>query len=605
METNDLLRSLFAAMFAYTREKLRGKATADDISSAVRSVLESMQIEEQQISWADAPTISVTTAKRRDALYRAVYLLAHVTHLDEPKVGYIPGEGDKMTREDTICGRVTGLDGELMDLLPAIGSTVVQKLQEARREGGLVRITGLVVSVPARMSVGHAAVNLGNVGQYALHVIDLQSTTSTLDLLGATPVEREETRQLLDELRADGVSPFTHLTETVIEGLGVVGRTEIPEIYAALRFVVLQAVSSGFVGTSPGRLHLELVGPPGQGKKLVSLAARALNPVAREASATKVSPAGLVGASYQTGKGWASTPGLLPLASEGVLVVQDAHGWSRSQVGKLAPIFQELMEEGVVRDSVAGGTTHVARTALVIDANRHGQLGGIGGHGEAPILTVVPIISRLDCMIEIPLDVGRSWRVGAEMYGTFKFTAGGDFERQPWVRRARLLVALLRDEHPEIDDSGATAALREAHCEIEQANHTFMQTNPVEASAIAGRMVISLTRLVRASARAHDRKVATTEDAGVALEFFRYKLNFMKMAIGRVRASDCPGGEKRQREAYYARYAGQEVTAKDVQADVERDLGQQVTDKTIRRDLGDLGATKQNGRWLLPPRKAS
>lgn len=600
MDTDSILRSLFAAMFAYARDKLRGNATTKDISDAAKAALEQMSIDELRLSWEGAPTLTVTEAKRQASLHRPVYVLAHVTHLDEPHVALIPREDEGTDRCDAICGKVTGHDGEILELLPALGTSIVEKLQRNRRVGALVRITGLVASVPMRLSGNHAAANVSDVHKYVLHVVDVEPTTSALDLLGATADERAETRQFLDALRAEGVTPYAHLNETLLTELRIVGGTDIPELFDAISFTVLQALSTSFVGHASGRLHLLLVGPPGHGKKLVGMAAKALNPIAVEASASKVSPAGLASASHRTATGWASTPGLLPRASEGVLVVQDAQGWSPSTVGKIAPILQELIEDGVVRDGVAGGCTRVARTALILDANRTAQLGGSTRAAEAAILTQRPLLSRIDSMIEIRLDVDRSWRVAGEMYGSLG-QGSGVLEDQPWVRRLRLLVAHLRDAHPEIRDAGATEALRQAHDEIRQSNEVLSDMRGDDLSAVAGRMPITLMRMVWASARAHDRDVATAEDARLALHFFRYKLTFLALNQGHVPVSDRPGVRNARRD-YYARYEGQEVSVRTVRQDMQEDLGEAVSTKTIKRDLTKLGAVERKGLWLLPPK---
>ena len=47
--------------------------------------------------------------------------------------------------------------------------------------------------------------------------------------------------------------------------------------------------------------------------------------------------------------------GLLPQADGGVLLLQDAHAIGHSKIQQIAPILQELIEDGVVRDSTAGG----------------------------------------------------------------------------------------------------------------------------------------------------------------------------------------------------------------------------------------------------------
>ncbi len=598
MNHEAYLHTLFVAMLAYAQENLRGKFTPDQIRAAARAAIDDMQLSEMAPSWDGAPTLSVREAKRQCRLYCPISVLARVTSISEQMVATIPTDDESgETQQDAILVSVTGTDGEKLELLPILGERLVGILQDAHRSSAGVRIQGVMISVPTKMTPqgGSSSMRL-----YALHVLDVSVSGSAMDLLGATQAERDATEQLAQDLAASGETPYEFLLGRVMENLGVVdGDEPVSELFDAIRFTILQALSTGFVGHAPARLHIVLVGPPGQGKKLAALAARALNPVSLEASASKISAAGLVAASRRTSGGWVSEPGLLPLASEGVLVVQDAHAWGAPTFAKIAPILYEVIEDGVVRDSVAGGSRRVARTSLVIDSNRLRQVHQLGSGGEATILTNVPLLSRLDTVIEIPLDVDRAWRVGGAMYGSFTEHGNQDLDAQPWVREVRLLVAYLRDRHPMIDCSGVTEELRAAHEEIRKANELFLKTSPNDASAIPIRMAISMTRLVMASARAHDRAAAMTEDVEVALIYVRRKLEFMKMATAGP-VSDGPDVRRTRRAAYYARYAGQTVTSAQVEADLKNDGIDEADNRTVRRDLAELGATRKGKNWTLP-----
>ena len=118
------------------------------------------------------------------------------------------------------------------------------------------------------------------------------------------------------------------------------------------------------------------------------------------------------------------------------------------------------------------------------------------------------------------------------------------------------------------------------------------------------RLAVNFTRLVMASARAHDRSYATGQDVELALGYVRTKVNFMRAAakLAAVPVSQCPGGRRAADEEFWTRRAGTEVVASDLRDQYEEETGTAVSLKTILRELQRREATNPaHGRWRLPP----
>lgn len=602
----DLLRILFVALFSRTRELLKGEATMEEITRAARAVLNSMNVQSAPFGWDDAEPMSVGAARWRENINRPIRLICYVTEVHDPAVIKVPLDDDgAFEYVETTAAKVTGVDGDELQMLDVVGRSLIEQVQNACRDGGLVECLGFVVVLPTKMSAKRMDSELGLAGRFFFHLVAIRSSRSAFDLVCATADERARYQVALSDLVAKGTAPFALIRESLIRNLGIVGRDISDHLMRVLDFVILQAVSLGSVGHAPARLHALVPGPPGHGKKLASLAGRVLNPVCHEASASKVTPAGLVGASYRTADGWRSSPGLLPLASSGLLSVQDAHGWSRGRMAQIAPILQELIEDGEVRDSVAGGRKRSARTALLIDLNRHAhlQVGSRRVESEAPLLCVLPLLSRFDAIIEIPVDAERAWAIGERLYaGLNQGTA--PLDHQDWVRALRLLVAALKDAYPVIDTKPVVPLLESLHRDIRAEHADLIQGSPLEASAIPARMAISLTRFVIASSRAHGRSYATADDVQIAAGFAREKLAFLRTLARSldVQMAASPTERAATREVYYReRWAGQEARPVDVAQAYAEATGEAVSDKTVKRDLERLGARRvRHGVYVIP-----
>jgi hypothetical protein len=383
-----------------------------------------------------------------------------------------------------------------------------------------------------------------------------------------------------------------------------VGLDEFPLLGELLEFVILQAVSLGRVNNSSGRIHILIPGPPGQGKKLPSLAAQALSVACAQLSAAKISAAGLVGTSRSTREGWLSEPGALVRAAHGTAVLQDAHGLSESDLRKLGPVLQELIEDGLVRDSVAGGRTWETPVGLIIDMNRVSQLQAgppRNSRAEAALARLRPLLSRIDVIAEIPPNPGRAWRIGAKMLRTLSQT-GQKLEQQTWTREAKVIVATLRDALPTIDIEPVRDAMTAKFDELRAVNAPLF-ANRDDAGDLATRTAVSMTRLVLASARACGREQANQADVDRAVRFLNKKLQFLALLpLPLVPLSDCPPNRTAHRADWVRQHAGQVVTSAILTEAYQRATGEAVSERTMRRDIQEAGGLWQgSGRWLLPP----
>jgi hypothetical protein len=589
------MRWLFAAVFERLRQMYGDKVSNEELHQAARGALQDVSLEETGPSWQDALPCTVQQTQRLRRLHKPVVVVATIAEWTAPQAvtEVMSHEGEPSAAEhDAIKVRVADATGDIWSL-DILGEELVDRVQARAREGGANQVLAVPIALP---------INFLNPlrKEFFLHVLDLRESKSALDSLGATRDERQRVQEQLATLRRAGVAPVDYLSRQVVASLNVVGLDTFPLLGELLRFTSYQALSCGRIDHAPGRLHAIVAGPPGVGKKLLQLAAKMQNPIAMDASPVKVSAAGLVGASSQgKGRGWTSKPGLLALAAGGVLLLQDAHGWSPSVARKLAPILQEVMEDGVVRDSVAGGITREATAALLIDANRLRHLSVAGGGaahpagGEATILTIRPVLSRADLLCDIPDDAERAWAVGRSMVG--RVGARETPDRAKLVRELQLLVALLRDRHPDIDLEPVRTDMGSAYDRIYEANRDVIRDSP-DAGDIPTRLVITLARYVSAIARGHDRADARSEDVDEAVRYVDKKLAFLRM-LPAARATRAQSAED-----FVTDRAGETVRPSDLVDDFEAQTGTRVHERTMRRIAQRLGGQPAGkGTYLLPP----
>lgn len=594
-------RRLHRSVFAFLRKAVGPQAEDEDIEKLVDLAVPIKNGLPAPVSWEAATPARIRELKKAASVLRPFRVAGSVVEVHEPQVLRLPDAPGEFRRVETTSIRLIDRDGDSVWSLDLLGVDI-QLIHDLRRMASSIEFLCVPIDLPLKLDpkTPQRSVAVGPRG-FFVSIAGARPTNSMLDLLGATAEERSKTEVLLKKLQGEGVAPARYLFEQVVQQLNIVGLDEFAELQDLIHFAVLQALSCGRVDHAPGRLHGLVVGPPGQGKKLVGLVAHALNVTCVELSATKFSAAGLVGASRPTEGGWVSQPGLLPQAAHGVAILQDGHGWEGAAFRKLAPMLQELMEDGTVRDSVAGGLRRDAPTSLLIDLNRSAQVtrGPVGSGHEASLLQNRPVISRIDGIVEIPENVHRSWSISRRLYATMRGGAG-DLDHQPWVRELRLLVALLRDRNPDVSLTQVREVMAAVHDDIYTKNAADFATMP-EASDIPARMAISFARFVAASARGRDSDEAQPSDIDVATTFINRKLEFLKIRGTSYPSSATGTSSPQQRAAWFAGLAGREVHTADVVNAYKEQTGEVICERTARRHLQQAGGVRTGkGQYLIP-----
>lgn len=590
-------QEVLLGLMAFFRNAHGAKLGAEVLDDLARKKLGQIKSSLVPPSWPTARYCDIENVQRLANLHQPVRVVAHIDEISDPASVQIVGEDGQVMQVETISLGLLDSSGDSIAAVDAVGSALVTKLKALARSGKPCELLGTSLALPTKLNKKLTDYGL-NSGRDTLRffVHDGRPSDSAMDFLHATSEERSLMAAWLTHLRGQEKSPREAIAEYLVAGLQIVGLSKFQLMGDLLEITTLQALSCGRVGLSPGRLHLIAAGPPGHGKKILGVAARIQNPACEELSPSKTSVAGLVGAAYKTDKGWTSKPGALARAAEGVVLVQDAHGWSTAEMAKFGPVLQELMEDGRVRDSKAGGLNRDAPAALLIDLNRHAHLGVVGGSGpEAAILRLRPILSRADLLVDIPTDVKRIWDVSSSMLDSLG-NSTVPLERQEWVRHVRLLVAALRDRHPTIDLGPVSELMKTAFNEIRQKNEALFESRP-ETGDVPARLTITFQRLVTALARSRDASVANAGDVARAVHFIGLKLAFLKMAVPTL--GHAANGTSLSE--FLSGKSGVEISPSEVVELYLAASGITISEKTALRHLQRIGATKvSHGRYLVP-----
>ncbi len=588
--SGSLLERLFRAVYMRVRQNFGAQATHDQIERVTNKILAEMR-EPTTVSWEHAAPTTTQAVKRTAMLHRVVRLAGHVAEMRDPQIVHVRASGNddgEIVQVDTTCAKIEGRDGSSIWSLDVTGAELITKLQGAG--SAFVEFLGLVIAMPATIDMKRPDTSVGSArSDFLLHILDVRAATSAFDLLGATLEERLRGQALLDDLRRRSVAPFDYIRETAIKNLQIHGLDKLTVLRDVIDFTVLQSVAGGHVGHAPGTLSVLVIGPPGRGKKLPHVVAEMLNAVSSPMSAACASPAGWVGASTH-GKGrWTSKPGALPRAAGGVAMMQDAHSIPSAKLRELVHILAEVIEDGKVRSSVAGGREWPAQTSLLIDMNTEEQAFGTSS-SRMTLTSYAPILSRLDLIAWIERDDAATWSIAEQLYGTTTRTAAPDSEA--WRRDLQLLVAALRDAHPVVALGGVEEQMRAAHRALSDQKYYGGLPN---AGDYPARLSVSYRRLVTAHARACDRSIATVDDLKAVGKFIMMKLDALKRIVSSDRAASKPS-----LEAFLTTLAGKAVSPATVAAEYKVATDITVDERTARRHLLRVAQKVAHNTYQLP-----
>ncbi len=347
-------------------------------------------------------------------------------------------------------------------------------------------------------------------------------------------------------------------------------------------------------------------------KKLLTTIASILNPVFYEVASNtdKVTPAGLVGTVDRKNGEIFSRPGYLPLASHGVLAIQDFHELTKN-IDKYSGILSMVMEDGKVIDSTSAKKTHNAITSIHVDMNRVSQVKeGININAFGDLNIPLNIISRFDFIMEIPADVKSRGKLAQEIISGEEILGSslGRPKQQEWAKILRRIIVYLSTTFLKIRiPADVSEYLKNS---MEQISKEFEGQKNIDKMLV--RIAVSVKKFVKAIACAEMTDTVTIQHVDEALSFINSKLEFLKNYdenhTAEIKISKADKIQER-RDSLLEKFSGKHLSIKDICSELEvLGLGS-IGQRTITRDLEELenqGLIKhaKHGEWEFPERKS-
>jgi len=407
----------------------------------------------------------------------------------------------------------------------------------------------------------------GTSGEYIFYLKDFNEKISALDVIQATQQEIDEAQKLANGLIKSGKTSLEYIKKTLVENLSIEGLDKAKDLDKCIDFMILQSLSAGISDINSNKLHSLVIGPPGVGKKLLTIIAKILNPVFEEVSSTgsKITAAGLIGNVQRTNSEVRSNPGLIPRASSGVICIQDFHSIKRNR-SEVFSVFSEVMEDGKSTDSTSARQTHETATSIHIDTNKYSQVDP-SGKGYTPLSDIdIPmnILSRFDFIMEIPPDLDRQLKVAyklAREEGGFLYlsTYGNPKLELEWYRELKVLVAYLREYfiaefRPHINE----------YIEQELKKMVDSNGNKEFMADFILRITISIRRFVKALVSANHQLYAHEQFVDLAFKYIKPKIEFLQSLSDKVNIVPDLTTERGKIELIKTEFAGREFSVKDI-----------------------------------------
>lgn len=289
--------------------------------------------------------------------------------------------------------------------------------------------------------------SMKKVSYNTFYIYGMTENIPLMKSLKATVSEKESTRNLFQELKTKNIPIRDFIKKRVVKHFNILNLDKVPDLEKAIDFTILQAFSFGSSSNYVNKIHSLIVGKPGRGKKLLTMIAKAINPISYEVSTDpkKVTSAGLIGRVSRSSVSISSKPGILPKTDGGIVCFQDAHYLPKD----INPILSKVMEDGTIEDSTVAMVTHQARVSIHFDLNRKSDLQNFSG--KLPSLESdfgLPrnIISRFDGIFHISSTNLEFAENVINQISETSFVGNVD-SKQDDLRDIKLLVAYVLDGH--------------------------------------------------------------------------------------------------------------------------------------------------------------
>jgi hypothetical protein len=503
--------------------------------------------------------------------------------------------------------------GFFIDSFPIINHEITDKINRLSRLYTTFDFVGFImprrVLTPAR-KLKNNVLNF--------FIFDLLPSESPLQIIKAKKTEIVQTEARVNQHRDSPGSLLNYVKRQLVESIGIRGLDKATQLDHSLDFMILQALSDGYeqARSLSLKLHSLIIGSPAVGKKLLTQAAKELNPVHQEGHPGKLTPAGISGTAILQKGTWHSKPGLIPLAHQGVFIVQDFHSVDNRKKREIMPVLSMVMEDGVSKDTTAARTTHYALTSVHFDINKRSDVQLVedkttvqqGLQRFDDIGIPMNVLTRFDFIIDIKRDTVRQLETAKDMYSGSRSSSRfrKPDQQSDIMRQLKVLIAYLRSEIPEVEIPTIISeyAGKKYEMLIEVNRDQLQKLNLL--GDFQTRMVNSIDKLVFAIARGDARSTAIKQDVDLAFRFMETKMKFIAtlepFTIPQEWGSSPKAEEIRRRQAFILdRFKGQEVTVRQLYQDHQESYdGPKVTEDTIRADLEKITTKSRHGYFKVP-----
>lgn len=546
--------------------------------------------------WDSIFTNWIFEIKSEEFVGKPVKIVATIGSIKDPEPVEIDDQGTRATAYSITLQDHRGFSIECLPLPHRSFKEIIE--QSFVRRSYLV-LCGTVLSV------------MGKSSGYYFYVQEILTTVTPEDMIYVRPEDGDRVAKKFLTMTRSGTL-LSAIKKTIVDELGIKGLDTAEELSKCLNFMILQSFSHGKdKNTSTSmKLHSLVIGPPGVGKKLLTLTAKILNPITEEVASTagKITMAGLVGNVTQKGNRRISNPGYMARASSGVICIQDFHAVKQPIRGEIFALLSKVMEDGEAIDSTSVHQIHEAITSIHLDTNKYSQVNPTRKLDPFSDINVpISILSRFDFIIDIPSDRKERWQVASEIIKDTKVleSYGTPSLESEWQRDLRRIVAYVRTYFRKAIISDDVRNYIQDKIDMLESENKVMFKDPNILDDIITRLVISVFKYVKAIASARLRIPPTVlkEDVDLAFEFIQEKLAFLAQlepfAVPDFKKEDRPPTKEERWGLIYKTFKGQEVGVKIVFECVKSQTGYEVSPKTITRDLNEHARKTGRGRWRI------
>jgi hypothetical protein len=530
-----------------------------------------------KIDWNTISAQSIHDIKNEDHVGEPVKIIATITSLSDP----MPYELPDGTRVTIFSVKLQDREGYGIACLNILYDDFKDVINAYQNKGCFLIFCGTVLSIldPDR-------------GGYVFYIHEIQERISAEDLIGIRPDPKNRVAGIFRKHAQNKNGIVTYIKSKLVKNLGIKGLKSAKELDKCIDFMILQSFSEGMDEKNSMKLHSLVIGAPNVGKKLLTLIARILNPVSEEVTCVdgKITAAGMIGDVKWCNGRRISNPGYLPLASGGVLCIQDFHVIKQNRQKVLAS-FAQVMEDGIAIDSTVARWEHEALASIHLDMNRKSQVNPAGNYDVYSDIDIpTNIISRFDFIMDIPADLKRQSQVAYDISKGKKIISSLNrrVSENKWERELQRMVAYIRTNFFKVEIS------QQINSYIHNKIKSVVEANEYSSSLADSitRLAVSVQKYVKAITGSRQSFKASKEDVDHAFEFIEEKLKFLStfdhVSIPKTQIQKKPTIDERlvMIKEYYK---GKEVSANEVKEFLKKETDFEYTDRTITRDLEKIG----------------